>query len=79
MPAENSSSSSQLQVWNEFGQTFISILAKQSKTCSTPKFFLQSPQMKPSIRCLFLFIALSLKMGGKKLNVENKGEHKWLH
>lgn len=79
MPAEKSLSSSQLQVWNEFGQSFISILAKRSKTCSTPQVFLQSPQMKPLSRCLSSFIALFLKMGGKKINEENKEEHKWLH
>lgn len=61
MPAEKSSSSSQLQMWNEFGQTFISILAKQSKTGYTPKFLFAVPSNKVSF-----FIPCTVSEDGRK-------------
>lgn len=65
MPAENSSSSSQLQVWNEFGQTFISILAKQSKTCSTPKFFF-TVSSNETLNQVSFFIHCTVSEDGRK-------------
>lgn len=77
MPAEMSWSSSQLQVQNEFGQILSPLQQNTAKHVLLHNFF-TVPSNETLNQVVFLFITLSLKMGGKKVNVENKGEHKWL-